>query len=179
MMQGNLFRPTSQQTRESIADAPRVREMIWAFLEREGDRGGTDAEIQEALGIDGNTERPKRLELFRAGQIHDSGRTRPTPSGRDAIVWVTTKFRGTPDAPKPSKQNRLPPSPDRQRLAERAADRERMLGPALDGMPAEELEGWCVALPGWPRLFGKTYSPETARLDPVCRRLLLAALEAR
>jgi hypothetical protein len=52
--------------------------------------GMTDDEIQRALKLDGNTERPRRCELVKAGLLTDSGRARLTRSGRRATVWVTT-----------------------------------------------------------------------------------------
>jgi hypothetical protein len=39
---------------------------------------------------------PRRGELVDAGQVRDSGRQRPTSSGRMATVWVAT---GSPPAP--------------------------------------------------------------------------------
>lgn len=50
--------------------------------------GATDEEIATALGLDGNTERPRRRELQLAGLIHDSGRRRKTTTGRLATVWL-------------------------------------------------------------------------------------------
>jgi len=49
--------------------------------------GATDAEIQAYLHMDPSTERPRRVELVVKGLIRDSGRTRATPSGRQAVVW--------------------------------------------------------------------------------------------
>jgi hypothetical protein len=49
--------------------------------------GATDAEIQAHLHMDPSTERPRRVELVVKGLIRDSGRTRATPSGRQAVVW--------------------------------------------------------------------------------------------
>jgi hypothetical protein len=49
----------------------------------------TDEEIQLGLEMSGSTERPRRVELVAAGRIVDSGRTRPTQSGRQAVVWET------------------------------------------------------------------------------------------
>jgi hypothetical protein len=54
----------------------------------DGSGGLTDEEIEDALGIGGNTERPRRKELEEAGLILDSGATRPTSTGKAAIVWV-------------------------------------------------------------------------------------------
>ena len=50
--------------------------------------GATDEEIGDWLGLGGNTVRPRRRELQLAGLIRDSGRTRATASGRQAVVWV-------------------------------------------------------------------------------------------
>lgn len=49
--------------------------------------GMTDAEIQAATGLDGSTERPRRVELVESNAVRDSGRTRLTKSGRSATVW--------------------------------------------------------------------------------------------
>lgn len=49
--------------------------------------GLTDLEIQDALGMDPSTERPRRGELERKKLIKNSGRTRATRSGRQAVVW--------------------------------------------------------------------------------------------
>jgi hypothetical protein len=50
--------------------------------------GATDEEGMEATGIVASTYRPRRVELVEAGRIVDSGRTRKTRSGREAVVWV-------------------------------------------------------------------------------------------
>ncbi|MCA9070495.1 MAG: hypothetical protein KDA84_16300 [Planctomycetaceae bacterium] len=198
MIQPNLFddpeeskpkapRPTSQQAAAGIRpDAPQLAEMILHYIREQGDHGATDAEIQEALNLDGNTERPRRGRLVDDGLVENSKRTRPTPKGHPAIVWVANdgakpKPPETTSTSKPTtdpNQKRLPMNPDRQRQSERAAKREETLGPELDAMPLEDLEARCESLlPGWPRLFGKRYTPETARQDPVVRRLLLVAME--
>lgn len=54
------------------------------------DDGMTDEELQDALRMNPSTQRPRRIELQRAGLIADSGRTRPTKSGAQAVVWVWT-----------------------------------------------------------------------------------------
>lgn len=48
----------------------------------------TDEEIQTELGIPGNTQRPRRVELCEAGRVVDSGMRRRTKSGRLAVVWI-------------------------------------------------------------------------------------------
>lgn len=39
----------------------------------------------------GDSERPRRWSLQRAGLIRDSGQRRRSPAGRKAIVWITTE----------------------------------------------------------------------------------------
>ena len=53
-----------------------------------GDHGATDEEIQIHMSMNPSTQRPRRVELVRAGLVSDSGRTRETQSGRKAVVWV-------------------------------------------------------------------------------------------
>lgn len=50
--------------------------------------GLTDEQIQWQLDMPANTQRPRRVELVKAGLIKDSGRTRPTLGGDQAVVWV-------------------------------------------------------------------------------------------
>ena len=50
--------------------------------------GITDDGIQQALGMNPSTQRPRRIELVAAGLVADSGRTRNTISGRQATIWV-------------------------------------------------------------------------------------------
>lgn len=50
--------------------------------------GRTDDELQDALAMPPNTERPRRVELVELGLVVDSGRTRPSRYGNPAVVWV-------------------------------------------------------------------------------------------
>lgn len=52
--------------------------------------GLTDEEIQLALGMDGSTERPRRVWLTQKGFVEDSGNKKRTRSGRLAVVWRWT-----------------------------------------------------------------------------------------
>ena len=52
--------------------------------------GATDCELQEALNMNPSTQRPRRIELLTWAYLHDSGATRPTRSGRAAVVWKLT-----------------------------------------------------------------------------------------
>lgn len=51
--------------------------------------GLTDIELQERTGLGESTERPRRVELVRAGLVADSGETRiPKGRSRPCTVWV-------------------------------------------------------------------------------------------
>ena len=63
------------------------RERVLLFLRERGEIGATDEQIQNHLGMAGDTERPRRVELLRAGLVKPEG-VRKTRTGRDATVWV-------------------------------------------------------------------------------------------
>lgn len=52
--------------------------------------GITDQELQVALRMSGNSERPCRIALVKSGRVRDSGRRRRTKSGNNAVVWEVT-----------------------------------------------------------------------------------------
>jgi hypothetical protein len=80
---------TSKAAAAAIAlSAHSLREAIYTFLSNRRGQGATDEEIQLALGMHANTQRPRRVELVERGIVVDSGRTRPTRSGRRAVVWT-------------------------------------------------------------------------------------------
>ncbi len=51
--------------------------------------GLTDEEMQKRLGMNPSTQRPRRIELAKAGMIQKAG-VRKTASGRNADVWRIT-----------------------------------------------------------------------------------------
>jgi len=53
-----------------------------------GTAGSTDEEGCLALDMNPSTYRPRRVELWEAGAVQDSGMTRRTKSGRWAVVWT-------------------------------------------------------------------------------------------
>ena len=69
-----------------------LRGQVYRFLRQHGDDGATDEEIQQALDLNGNTERPRRCELFEAGMVADSGMRRLTRNGRKAVVWIARSY---------------------------------------------------------------------------------------
>lgn len=65
-----------------------LRASCLAHFRRMGDRGATDEEQQRALDMNPSTQRPRRIELCRAGLVVDSGDRRLTEAGRRAVVWI-------------------------------------------------------------------------------------------
>ena len=59
-----------------------------------GASGSTDEEMQFALSVPGNSQRPRRVELVRKGIVRDSGQTRPTRAGGKATVWIVCRGAG-------------------------------------------------------------------------------------
>lgn len=60
---------------------------VYEFIVSRGADGATDMEMQESLGVNPNTQRPRRNELSTAGAIVDSGMKRSR-----ATVWVAPQF---------------------------------------------------------------------------------------
>lgn len=79
--------PMDEDSLSELADDIR-RERVAAFLRDRGSHGATDDEMQVALSMDPSTQRPRRIELVRAGRAIESGGHRLTRAGLDAVVWV-------------------------------------------------------------------------------------------
>lgn len=80
---------TSKAAAEAIEPALNsLRGQVLARLRMVGEYGMTDEQIQHALNMDPSTERPRRIELWRAGLVKDSGKRRRTSKNRIAVVWV-------------------------------------------------------------------------------------------
>lgn len=80
--------PTSiAAAREIEASAATLRGKVYRYLQARGKVGATDQEMQEALGMDPSTQRPRRVELVERSLVEDSGDKRKTRSGRAAVVW--------------------------------------------------------------------------------------------
>lgn len=99
MKQNSLFpledfsKPPSQPTPTSVAaadaikpDAGRLRRIVYEWLLAHGP--ATDEEIIAGTGLSPNTARPRRIELVQSGQVLDSGTTKKTASGRQAVAWT-------------------------------------------------------------------------------------------
>jgi hypothetical protein len=83
---------TSRDAAKDIAaDSHTLRQMVLAWLVKAGDEGATDIEMQHGLEMDPSTQRPRRVELVRAGLVEDSGKKRINPrSGKRCVVWRAT-----------------------------------------------------------------------------------------
>ena len=70
-----------------------LRAQMLEFIRSAPATGYTDEEMQNLMAMHSNTQRPRRVDLVRSGLVIDSGITRLTTSGRDAVVWkaVATK----------------------------------------------------------------------------------------
>lgn len=94
----SLFDPPHNGTATSKAAARQIKvvagtqraEILRAIVEA-GSEGLTDKEIQDALGMGGDTERPRRGELLKGGYVRESGELRETANNRKGIVWVATR----------------------------------------------------------------------------------------
>ncbi len=87
--------PTSRAAAKRIGPAVEsIRQRVLDFIAGRGFEGATDQEVAGALGMLSDTSRARRVELRDRGQIVDSGRRRPSPSGRPATVWIANPFPG-------------------------------------------------------------------------------------
>jgi|ERR1700722_300137 len=81
--------PTSKEAATSIEPLTgRLQLKVLTAIRESGEVGLTDEEIQTKLSMNPSTQRPRRIECLDQGFIKDSGRTRKTRSGRQAVVWV-------------------------------------------------------------------------------------------
>lgn len=86
-----MHSPTSIDAAQQIEPhMPRLRAEVLGVCRVSGPHGATDEEMQMALVMPANTQRPRRVELWKMGLICDSGQKRKTRSGRNAVVWVAT-----------------------------------------------------------------------------------------
>lgn len=82
---GTLTSKIAAQSMRSSAGAQQQR--VLECLQQAGDAGLTDEELQAALDLSGNSERPRRRKLVELGLVKDSGTMRKTGSNHAAVVW--------------------------------------------------------------------------------------------
>lgn len=69
------------------------RAQVLAFLRDRGREGATDEEMQCRIPMSPNTQRPRRVELVQSFHVVNSGRTRATFGGDDAVVWIAAEYQ--------------------------------------------------------------------------------------
>ena len=73
----------------------RIKDEIYNYLLRKGSDGATDEQIQSALKISPDSERPARVQLVKDNRVVDSGKKRSVPhSNRKARIWVAIRQGG-------------------------------------------------------------------------------------
>ena len=81
--------PTSKAAADAIQpELNALQRKVLFFLMERGNVGATDEEMQRYIPMSASTQRPRRVELVGLGLVRDSGKTRETVSGRQAVVWV-------------------------------------------------------------------------------------------
>ena len=100
MTQPDLFSYNPERTRRIAKKSVRnltssLKTRILRLLIHYPD-GLTDEQIQQYLDMNPSTQRPRRGELVAAGMLLDSGQTRPTTSGRPAVVWTLSPCLANP-----------------------------------------------------------------------------------
>lgn len=84
---------TSRAAAESVEPKTGTKRAIaLAFLRGRGMAGATDEEMQNHIPMNANTQRPRRVELVQARLAMDSGRTRMTAGGDEAVVWLAKEY---------------------------------------------------------------------------------------
>ncbi len=67
------------------------RARVLAYIRSQGTQGATDDEVQAYLGMDGSTQRPRRVSLACDGFIVRTSAQRETRKGSLADVWVAVR----------------------------------------------------------------------------------------
>ena len=83
----NAKRTSQLAAEKALPKSGSKRRAVYDFIISRGFYGATDDEIQEALGMEGNTVRPTRGGLVEDGFIEDRGITRKNKHGNQCIVW--------------------------------------------------------------------------------------------
>lgn len=81
----------SREAADAIApDAGTLRDRVLSVI-RDRPEGITEWELEEALGLDGNTVRPRLAELEARGMVHREGKKVRPSSGRNTWLYHATK----------------------------------------------------------------------------------------
>jgi hypothetical protein len=92
-MKAQTHSPTSiEAAHHAEPKSASLRAVVLAYIRQQGRDGATDEQIQNAIGMNPSTQRPRRVELVEGGLVVNSGQTRKTQSGRNATVWVAAEY---------------------------------------------------------------------------------------
>lgn len=81
--------PESVAAHDSVTvHKARLRRTVINWVARRGDIGATSDEVEGGLALPHQTVSARITEAKRTGELVDSGRRRPTRSGRSAAVYV-------------------------------------------------------------------------------------------
>ncbi len=81
-----------------VPHLPRLERIVLDAILSAGPAGMTDAEVEAATGLSGNTVRPRRRYLQQHHYVYRTQHERPTPSGRFARVYVANIHQATEGA---------------------------------------------------------------------------------
>ena len=101
-----IARDTSRRTAARLAstDAPSTqRDKVYKCIVDAGVNGITDLEIQQQLRLPGDSERPRRIELYKAGLIKGAGSR--VIGIRSSTIWTITD-EGDVDQEPPDEEGR-------------------------------------------------------------------------
>jgi len=108
--------PSQKHSDTSRAAADRIKKRIGPlhaeiikFLTA-NPRGATDEEMQDAIPMPANTQRPRRVELTQMGRVVDSSHRKLTESKREAVVWVLLEHLDPYLAKPMEREEETPPS---------------------------------------------------------------------
>ena len=131
--------------RNRLSKITRKQQAVLKFIRDRGSSGATDKQIQSGLNMCGDTQRPRRRELERAGLIREADHTR-----NGCKVWVAVgSSKATPQAA----QSQPPAFPIVNSAANLGAIRQRQVeatrnaaeklnaewGESLDAMSSDEI----------------------------------------
>ena len=79
---------TSEEAADSVEPTTEsMRQKVLGLIRQAGPYGVTDDEVEVALGMRHQTASARRRELGLSGHVRDTGKRRPTRSGRSATIW--------------------------------------------------------------------------------------------
>lgn len=83
---------TSRQAYDSIqVELPQLEGRVYESIWLAGQSGLTCHEVEHRTGLAHQTASARIRDLREKGHLRDSGKRRPTGSGRAAIVWVVVR----------------------------------------------------------------------------------------